>query len=565
MNTEKSANINERRIRQLFLAITCLVVFFWRLGSNGLFDLDEALYANCSREMMLSHNFVIPTVNHIPFYEKPPLIYWITSVFYMLFGRNELTTRLPSAIASVGVIAMLYIFGSRYFGEKKGWLAACIYALSPMILGTARQLTTDATLTFCNTAALLCFFIGYNSNSKQYLWRIGFWTACALGVLAKGAPGVFFPVIIPILYLLHQNQYKLFPTIKEMHLSKQIPGILIFLLIALPWHIAALKMGGHDFFQMYIIKQHLERFQGGDHAHDAPFFFYVPGLLLGFLPWSLFLLPAYFERVKQQNEDETAGLKAYLRIWAAVVFLLFSFSGSKLISYILPLYPAAALLTADWMINSWKNLNQKRLLLSFSMILLCLSGLLLTIIVMRTPLIQAINTHEKRPISLSQIPPGMFTWTGQILLVLTLASLMAVIMTWANRPQITTYCLLVGMLLFNAVAIGKGLPDINHYFMLPLQSLARDTDPTGNHSVLLYIGPPTRPSVLWYLPDSLFTHTNSAHIVQETTRWEDTMQFLHIHPNADILTSTDRGRRLLSSGMANLKESDGNWVLLKGK
>src|SRR5579871_6161919 len=198
----------------LLLILICGLAFFWRLGGNGLFDLDEALYTESAREMRLSGDFVTPRVNGEPFFEKPPFVYWEAALLFRLFGTNEFVARLPSALASTLLVAILFAFGTRCFGRRAGILAACSFALSPLVLGTARQLTTDATLDLWIVCALISLFLAdiaanregdrsqnsvVSRTSKAFppatgYWLLtstatlrvaAFWVACALGVLTK--------------------------------------------------------------------------------------------------------------------------------------------------------------------------------------------------------------------------------------------------------------------------------------------------------------------------------------------------------------------------------------------
>ncbi len=142
----------------LLLAMVCGLAFFWRLGGNGIWDLDEALYVESAREMRLTGDYITPRVNGEPFFEKPPLIYWeAAGVFYAL-GESEAAARLPSALASAALAGILFVIGWKLFGRGAAVTAAVFFSLSPLALGAARQLTTDATLNLCISAALLCFF-----------------------------------------------------------------------------------------------------------------------------------------------------------------------------------------------------------------------------------------------------------------------------------------------------------------------------------------------------------------------------------------------------------------------
>src|SRR5579862_4974532 len=184
----------------VLLALICFLCFFLRLGSVGLFDMNEAVYTEAAREMVIRGDFITPRSNGILFFDKPPLALWQSAVAFRLFGVNEFSARLPVAIAATLLLCIVYAFGRRYFGRRAGLLAAFVLALNPLFLGTARQNTMDLHLTFWFAVAVVSFFLGYSAKTARgKWWYLGLWLGCGLGWLAKSIPGLF-PLAVAFVY-----------------------------------------------------------------------------------------------------------------------------------------------------------------------------------------------------------------------------------------------------------------------------------------------------------------------------------------------------------------------------
>ena len=300
------------------LFLLCLFFFFWRLGVPPLFDLDEALYVSCARQMVLSGDMVTPRLNSrppgrpneltSPFYEKPIMVYWAPAISMKIFGISELASRLPSALAALLTTFIIYIVGRRWLSRSAGLFAAVVYAASPMTIADARQMTTDGLLTLWFSIAMFSFWeINRRSQSSQprnsLFPAVLVWISCGLAMLTKGVVGILLPVMVIVSYALVSR--KLNPEHPldwpKIVLRLKIPmGILILTAIVVPWHLLIWRAGGHDaqgrtFVQEYFIRQHIGRFRGLDTVHNAPIFTFFAYFLIGFFPWSCFS-PAAFRR-----------------------------------------------------------------------------------------------------------------------------------------------------------------------------------------------------------------------------------------------------------------------------
>jgi 4-amino-4-deoxy-L-arabinose transferase-like glycosyltransferase len=560
----------------LLLAAVCGLSFFWRLGANGLWDLDEALYTESAREMRLSGDYVTPRVNAEPFFEKPPLIYWEAAALFTVLGRSELAARLPSALASTALTAILFLVGTRYFGRRAGFAAALFFALSPLVFGASRQLTTDATLDLCVASALLCLFailerrpqIPNTQHPTQF--PLFFWVCCALGVLAKGLPGILIPGLVGLLYMGFSERWRWREMLRAVGRLRPAFGVIVFAAIAVPWHVLAWIQSGEAFVHEYVVVQHLARFRGGDTAHKAPFWFFVPGLLAGFFPLSVYLPAALLARSRPREGEATHEpadrLRLLLKVWAVTVFVMFSASGSKLISYILPMYPAAALLVGDWCSRAIAGELGLRSLRRGSLLLVGLAASILCVLFFRGPIIAFAESLSHRPVRLDDVPPGAFEWADHIFGALTVATVCFAILLHLRRPKAAFGALAAGMALFFGIAVFEGLPLLNDSLVAPLQDAAAMAGRRAlelRAPLSLYIGPPRRPSALFYLPDALVKPPGVAELMDPKDSHANIDAWLATNPLAVIVTDSDRAAYLVEHSGGRVLLERGKWTVLE--
>jgi 4-amino-4-deoxy-L-arabinose transferase-like glycosyltransferase len=560
------------RIFFFLLVGICGLAFFWQLGGYGLFDLDEGLYAAAAREMYLHRDFVTPRVNGEAFFEKPPLAYWAAAGMMLLLGVNEFAVRLPAALATTAVVFLVYWFGGRYVGTRAGGLAACFYALAPLVFGEARQLTMDALLTFFFTVALFCFFLGYTAPSPAgRRWYYGFWGACGLAVLAKGLVGLLLPVLVAVVFLFFAERFGGRAVARAMVCACPLSGLLLFVAIILPWHLAAWRAERDLFWNVYILQQHIARFRGGDMAHRAPFWFFLPAFLVGFFPWSVFV-PFAFTRLhphalsELSQKNVTNAFLLLLRVWAVIVFVFFSASGSKLVSYILPMYPAAALLVGGWCAHMLEQRTGRAAFVSASGVAFLMGLLLFGLVYFHEPILRLIEQQTHKPMPADIVAPALLRWLTHQLATAALATGALFLFLLLNHRRAAFAMAIAGMVIFVGVAVIEGLPVIHAAFIAPLHLLAKQAghESVSGVPIALYIGPPRRPSVLFYLPDRFFLRQSPpARSIPEWTNESEVHQFLAVHRQALILTTTTRARRLLSEPSVHLLASRPGWALLR--
>lgn len=320
----------------LILIGICLILFFFRLGDGPLGDIDEAMHASTSKDMVLSGDWVTPQYNGQNFYDKPPFYNWLAAISFLFFGFTEFAARLPAALSGLGCVMITYWLGRRMFGPVAAFLSALVLATSAEYLVLSRVVVHDISLVFFDTLALTLFYVGYTDERHRKPAFLSGYAALGFAVLAKGPVGLAIPVMIIGLFLLCKKQLRF---ISEMQIGW---GLLIFIAVASPWYILV-GLRNPDYTEYFFLKQNIGSFLSQQSRHPKPFYYYIPVLMGGLFPWSLFLPLAVFRALRDWGASHGDGV-IFALIWFGVVFIFFSMASSKLGTYILPLFPAASLL-----------------------------------------------------------------------------------------------------------------------------------------------------------------------------------------------------------------------------
>ena len=361
-------------LRQLLLlALLFSIPFFIYLGQLPLMDPDEGRYAEIPREMLERGDLITPTLNYVHYFEKPPLLYWVNAVSLKLFGFNEFAARLPSALCGLQTILVTYAVARRLYGKQTALIAAVILGTSAGFVIQSRIILTDMLLTFCLTASLGSFIIAAENDKADcsiFPWYF-FYFFSALAVMTKGLIGLVFPAGIILLYLLHTREWVV---LREMRLPS---GLLLFAITAVPWFVAV-SLKNPEFARFFFIHEHFERFTTTVHGRHQPFWFFIPVLAATMLPWSFFI-PGAIQRAWQERRSIDGRVGIFLLIWAGLIFLFFSKSNSKLIPYILPIFPPLAILVALRIQELFESRDNKTklttILLGATFIILGIAGL----------------------------------------------------------------------------------------------------------------------------------------------------------------------------------------------
>jgi len=319
------------------------LAWFCNLGVRHLVKPDEGRYAEIPREMLASGDWLTPRLNGYKYFEKPPLQYWATAASFVVFGMNEWTARLwPGLTGFLGVL-LVYWAGNRLFAPPAGLLGAAVTASSALYAIVGHLLTLDMALSFFMSASVFAFAVAQAEPGEagRRRWMLCGWAAMALAVLTKGLVGVVLPAGAVAAYILVQRDWRL---LRRLYLVR---GGLLFLAIAAPWFVMV-SLANPEFARFFFIHEHFERFLTKEHDRYQPAWYFLPVLLIGIVPWLVALLPG-LQNAWRRTGAEAFDARRFLLLWCAAVFVFFSVSDSKLVAYILPLFPALALLIGDYL------------------------------------------------------------------------------------------------------------------------------------------------------------------------------------------------------------------------
>jgi 4-amino-4-deoxy-L-arabinose transferase-like glycosyltransferase len=347
----ESKSLEKDSVRYKYLLLTAalaLFVSFFSLGSITLFDVDEAVFAEATKEMIQSGDWITPTYNGENRYDKPILLYWLMAVSYKIFGINEFAARFPSALSGVLLCFSIFFFVRHLYNDKKAFYASVSFVSSLYYLAYSHAAVTDMVLTLFISLSLFSFYLSLKKN-RRYIY--GFYLFSALAFLTKGLIGIIFPFGIACMYILITGG------LKGIRQIIHVGGIFLFLIVSLPWYISQYLVNGQEFIQQFIIKHHFMRYAGVISGHRGPIYLYILTMTAGLFPWIAFLpsgIGEIFHAMKSLKDwrnldrnDHNHGL--FFLIWLGIIFVFFSFSTTKLPNYILPAIPAASMLISNGM------------------------------------------------------------------------------------------------------------------------------------------------------------------------------------------------------------------------
>ncbi|HYN40402.1 MAG TPA: glycosyltransferase family 39 protein [Thermoanaerobaculia bacterium] len=327
------------------LLATAVAVLVAETGHTPFFEPDESRYAEISREMLATGDFVAPHLNGYRYYEKPPLHYWAVAASMSLFGEEEWAARLPVKLSAAGMVLVAVLFARRRFGERVALLAGLIVATSLLVVALARLNIIDTPLSLAVSSAAFAFASfqehersGDRGRARAALYLLHF--SCAAAVMLKGLVGLVLPGGAILVWALLSRRISIVPRLFS-------PGpLILFLALVLPWHLAIARRDG-EWFDFYVVGEHFRRYFESGHRRDGSPLYFLWALLGGLLPWTPYLgrIAGAFPSIRRGEWRERGG-EAYLQVFWILVLLFFSVSQSKLIPYILPVWPAVAVLVA---------------------------------------------------------------------------------------------------------------------------------------------------------------------------------------------------------------------------
>ncbi|MGN1124642.1 MAG: ArnT family glycosyltransferase [Candidatus Gastranaerophilaceae bacterium] len=357
----------------LLIAVLCGIFLFFGLNFYPLIDVDETRYAVMARDMANSNDWNVLLLNSVPFLEKPPFYFWIVGLSVKLFGNfSTFAVRFPIALMATFLIFYTYFFGKKVISRKFGLISSIVLLTNVFYLIFAHIAILDMVLTVWIASSLYTAFLAFNETSrlKKYYWWL-FWVFVGLGFLAKGILALAIPMVVLFIYAFLTKSLK--DMFKPLHF---LVGFAIFLLIALPWHIIMYRDYGFYFINEYFIKHHFARLIDSNNiGRKHSFFYFIPVFLVAFMPWTIIFFAAIIKDCKKLInrfvnskgnlynkvmtslvvKNNTQKLLLFSAIFFVVVFGVMSVSSTKLPTYILPVIPAAALITGYFWCNDFEN------------------------------------------------------------------------------------------------------------------------------------------------------------------------------------------------------------------
>ncbi|MCC6125866.1 MAG: glycosyltransferase family 39 protein [Pirellulales bacterium] len=515
---------------QLWILLAAGCIFFTSLGTAALWDEDETWHASCAREMFERGDWVVPMFNGKLFPEKPPLMFWTMMAGFQLFGASELGARFFSAVFGAAAALVTYHLGRKLFDDRVGFWGGLITASSIIFTVSARAATVDAALVLLTTAAVWCFvsirgegrgergesedkdaaqFAICNLQSpicnnrvKQLLLFIAFYVLLGLAVLAKGPIGYLLPMAALGLFLMIRNYrpktadrgggwtnngyfsilspIEFFGVVKRIAASffvslgqlRPIAGLIVTLAVALPWYAMVDARTEGEWVRTFINDYCVRRFTQPSLGHGGPFWYYLPAVLIGFFPWSVFLGPTFVEvyrRIRAGGPRRDALVLLCCLFGGWLVF--WSICRSKLPHYMLPVYPALSLLTA-YFLDGW---IAERVQVSRSW--------------MRTTWLSAIlagaGMAVALPIAAAYLLPGE-EWIGAIGLLPILGGWLGLHYTARGRRLAAVRCYAVAAAAFLAAAFGFATVGVDrHQHARPMLAEIR-RDASGEAAICEY-------------------------------------------------------------------------------
>jgi 4-amino-4-deoxy-L-arabinose transferase-like glycosyltransferase len=345
---------SDRRISWV-LGLICLGLLFANLGGAALFEPDEARNAEKAREILLLNDWVTPHENFVPVLDKPMFFYWLVAVSFKLFGVSEWAARLPSALAALGCLLLVFRFADRRWG---GWVAlwsALILATSVEYFLLARLVIIEMSLTLFISLALCAFYAAAHSEDgrTRKLQCLVFYSALSAGTLIKGLVGLIIPGMVCFFYLLLSRRWFV---LRRLHL---LAGAVGYLALVLPWYLWA-EARNPGYLRYYFWDEHFIRYLTDEFNRSKDWYYFSGVLALGFAPWTA-LLPFAVHRLWRDLDDGDL----FLALWVVLPMVFFSASYSQLPHYISPIFPALAVLTGRTIAALFQNgtIDGKRWLL----------------------------------------------------------------------------------------------------------------------------------------------------------------------------------------------------------
>jgi 4-amino-4-deoxy-L-arabinose transferase-like glycosyltransferase len=340
----------------ILLLIVVVPLFSLGISNHGLWSADEPRVGEIGREMALTLNWAVPTLNQKPFLEEPPLYYGFLALTFKAFGgHSDKVARIPSALFAFASVIAAFFITNFLFGPRVALLSGIILATAAEYFRVAHWVIVDNALTFFVICTMGLFIAGHlsQSNRKKILCYILLYVSCSLAFLTKGFIGIVIPGLGILTFLIVEKN------LKEILKMRLWLGILIFIIMVLPWFIALWHQGGKEYLNVFLVHNHLQRFlpvsaggsiSGSFSGHHHPFYYYITEFPLGFLPWSILLVPVLYHAFSNAGKSHRLPEKGHLfaKCWFFTGIIFLSIASTKRTLYLLPIFMPIAMLTASY-------------------------------------------------------------------------------------------------------------------------------------------------------------------------------------------------------------------------
>ena len=317
------------------LVAASAVLLFLGLDASTIWDANEAFYTETPRQMVQSGDYINPSFNGAPRFNKPVLNYWIVAGFYKVFGVSVWAERVAIAVGALGIAAAAFVIARVAWSLRAAWIAALIILSAPRVVFFARRIFIDVWITMFMSLVLMFFVLAEARPQHRRRYLLLMYAAAGLGVLTKGPVAVVLPAIAFLVYLAWQRRLRDVP---RMYL---VTGTLILVAIVAPWYAMVYAEHGWGYIRDFFIGENLGRYSETVGEQSRPFYFYLPVLFTELFPWSLFLPAAAWAAWRHQTPASRL-----LLVWMGVIVLAFTFSSTKQDLYIFPIVAAMAALMA---------------------------------------------------------------------------------------------------------------------------------------------------------------------------------------------------------------------------
>jgi len=542
----------------LCLLIVGVSVMMIQVGNTHLWDQDEGFYATTAAEMHARNDWVTPTFNGKLFAHKPPMMFWGMLVGYELFGVSELGARFVSTLFGLGTIFLTFAIARKLFDTATGLFAGLAIGSCILFTTVARSATADAHLTFFTVLALYLWVCDYfqspDSSREQMLafvrWRtwIATYAVMGLAVLTKGPIGFLFPTAVVGLFLLTEGKQAVsaectrlsrlwlqiqpyapvafFRTVWKM---RPITAAIVVLLVAAPWYLLVQWRSKGEFLQEFIGVHHLGRMSQAMDNHSGPIYYYLLACLIGMYPWSAFAVPTALSWFGQARMPAQSRAVCFVTGWAAVYLVIFSLASTKLPNYVLPAYPAFAIMIGRYFALWTQDVNAvSRGWLNAGWILLIAFGAVIVTGFPISGLVEFGGQTLLDRIGMERVLQQRIVWLGVAGAPLVLFGTIGACLLWSNRPRLSAGVFSVAALSMILTLCQYVAPELDRFQTAQrlAQRWSKDLEASDSHVAVLG----------YFRPTMVFYFGREIDFCQST---EEALDF-SLSGGASILVTTDK-------------------------